>query len=901
MSSRAQRSEVLESGARCPSEDALLAFADGLLALPERARLERHVDGCEDCSALLAEALRASTPTGAQGPRTGVDTRERDDASARALRAALVDGAGYGQRIGRYVLLEHLGRGGMGVVYTAYDPELARTIALKLIRPGREREREARRARVLREAQAAARLEHANVVTVYEIGEWAGVDYIALEYVAGTTARAWMRARGRPQPWRDVLRVFLEAGEGLAAAHRAGVLHRDFKPGNILLDRDGHAKVADFGLATSADDDARDDTLESLLGASQRLELAMTRTGTLLGTPPYMAPEQHESARVDARADQYSFAVSLYEALYGARPFTGDTPEQLLAAKRARTFARGPGRACRAGSAPWCCRALEPTPSRRWPDMPAMLAALRANPARRRGWTAALALAAAATIAGLGYRARARAQIIAGCEDRRDVVLARWTDDRAARIGEAFAATGLGYAADSWARARPQAAAYAATLAAAREAMCRGGELAGEVEASALARAYECLDRAEDALERLADEWEDADEQRVTRAPERATALPRVEDCTSLELLRRRVALEPADADPQALASLRARQHEADRLLHVYKPREALALADEVAREAESIGARGLAAQALQVECKIKEAFREYDNDEAVAACTRAVTLAMRAEDHETAARSAASLAIVYSQGGSPRGTADAWLRVAEAQHGLIERQGPDPTRALLRQIKGYVAQDYGETEAAVAAFREAIGEYEAIHGGASVRGASAWSSIAFLSINAGDLEAADVAASEATRIREQVFGPNHPLTLESDEYRAYIAADRDPDEGERLFLANNARRAEVMGEAAAARNRGAFRLGTWKGCARSRPAAEEAVAALERVGETGDKFYVQLLLRLGACQRDAGELARARATGERALAALSAHDEPTRGELEPEARALASAVATAE
>jgi eukaryotic-like serine/threonine-protein kinase len=203
-----------------------------------------------------------------------------------------------GAAIGHFIVRKRLGEGGMGVVLACEDADLGRAVAIKLVRA--DAEHPAYRARLLREAQAMARLEHPNVVKVYEVGSDRGRLFIAMELVDGVTLSAWLR---ESRSWRDALDMFVQVGEGLAAVHAAGLVHRDFKPDNVLVDRHGRARVADFGLA-------RID-----VGEAQTL----TKSGALMGTPGYMAPEQQFGADVDARADQYSYCVALREAL-GGRP-----------------------------------------------------------------------------------------------------------------------------------------------------------------------------------------------------------------------------------------------------------------------------------------------------------------------------------------------------------------------------------------------------------------------------------------------------------------------------------------------------------------------------------------------------------------------------------------------------
>jgi len=232
-------------------------------------------------------------------------------------------------RVGRFELRERIGKGGLGVVYAAFDPELDREIALKLVRPDRAGTDD--RERMLREARAMARLAHPNVVPVYEVGYDDGRVFLAMERVPGRSAREWLATH---PSWREIVRVFVQAGRGLAAAHAAKLVHCDFKPDNVLVGDDGRTRVSDFGIAQSADEEV-----------------------ALAGTPAYMAPEQRAGAKATAAADQYAFAVSLREALAG-------TP--------------APPRIERA-----LARALADTPEQRWPALAELLDVLENPPERR--------------------------------------------------------------------------------------------------------------------------------------------------------------------------------------------------------------------------------------------------------------------------------------------------------------------------------------------------------------------------------------------------------------------------------------------------------------------------------------------------------------------------------------
>jgi hypothetical protein len=216
---------------------------------------------------------------------------------------------GPGDRVGRFVITARLGEGGMGVVVAGHDPDLHRDVAIKLLRAGADAP--GYRARLLREAQALARLHHPNVVSVYEVGADGDRIYVAMELVRGLTLTRWLAHRRRP--WREVVAMFIAVGEGVAAVHRAGLIHRDLKPDNVLVDDTGRARVADFGLARRASDDG--DAAAAASASSPAWNAKLTRTGAVMGTPGYMAPEQQWGADVDARADQYSFCVAMRSAL----------------------------------------------------------------------------------------------------------------------------------------------------------------------------------------------------------------------------------------------------------------------------------------------------------------------------------------------------------------------------------------------------------------------------------------------------------------------------------------------------------------------------------------------------------------------------------------------------------
>jgi serine/threonine-protein kinase len=301
--------------------------------------------------------------------------------------------------IGRYVLEHELGSGGMGFVYAARDPELNRRVAIKLVRLAAEGiDSQRGRARLLREAQVMAQLSHPNVLTVHDVGTVGDQVFIAMEFVEGYTLADWV---AREQPgWRDIVRVFVEAGRGLAAAHTAGILHRDFKSQNVLLSTDGRVRVADFGLAKAASERQRDEPTAPATGAKDLVDarsspLPITDAGQLLGTPPYMAPEQLQGKPLDARSDQFSYCVALHEALYGELPFSVEATAAISStrgegsefrpaslAQLALTLTR-PGKRVPSALCKILARGLQLDPQARFASMPAVLRELEGVLARR--------------------------------------------------------------------------------------------------------------------------------------------------------------------------------------------------------------------------------------------------------------------------------------------------------------------------------------------------------------------------------------------------------------------------------------------------------------------------------------------------------------------------------------
>jgi len=336
-----------------------------------------------------------------------------------AASAAPIEALKKGDTLGRYLVLEPLGAGAMGVVYAAYDPELDRKIAVKVLRPHEGKGNHARRQeRLVREAKAMAKLSHPNVGAIYDVGVYGDQVFLAMEFLGGGTLRDWMIAKKRP--WREIVRMFVEVGKGLACAHAEGLIHRDFKPDNVLLDKNGVPKVVDFGLVRLTNDaldrstsgsmevTATHEEEEATLPVAQTALAALTRTGALTGTPAYMASEQFLGKALDARSDQFAFCVALYEAVYGERPFAGDTVLAIADAVTSQRIDAAPKNSDVPNWIRHCLlRGLRVNPSERYPTVNALLAALSTNPVARIRRGAAYGVAALLAIAAtIGFQRR---------------------------------------------------------------------------------------------------------------------------------------------------------------------------------------------------------------------------------------------------------------------------------------------------------------------------------------------------------------------------------------------------------------------------------------------------------------------------------------------------------------
>lgn len=383
----------------CPDENALVAMIEGDLDPAEREAVDAHIDTCPTCAALVIELAHVLTP---------------DDPDAAPTPKVAPAQAGHAD----YTLGELLGHGGMGMVYAARHEALERRVAIKLLRADMSDPdmRAVYTERLLREARVVASLSHPNIITIFDVGLWrADQVFLAMELIEGDTLRGWLKAA--PRGWREVLGVYKQAAAGLSHAHQRGIIHRDVKPENMLIGRDGRVRVTDFGLARAQAAPRMMGSAPGPLGPPasglrtglRRLPTdapqvssvsGLTRTGDIMGTPAYMAPEQHLGADVDEAADQFALCVAIWEALCGQRPFAGESRQALsMEVCAGRVQPTPPDVEAPAALFDVLRRGLSPAPRSRWPSLDALVAAIdAASEPPRRSLAVPVALAVAAAL-----------------------------------------------------------------------------------------------------------------------------------------------------------------------------------------------------------------------------------------------------------------------------------------------------------------------------------------------------------------------------------------------------------------------------------------------------------------------------------------------------------------------
>jgi tetratricopeptide (TPR) repeat protein len=658
-----------------------------------------------------------------------------------------------GQSVGRYRLLRCIGQGGMGTVYAAHDPELDRTVAVKLLRGEMSRDQAGLATRLQREAQALARLSHANVVAVHDVGASAQGVFIAMELIEGTTLRTWL---GEPRPWRAIVQTFVSAGRGLEAAHRAGLVHRDFKPDNVLIGRDGRVCVTDFGLARVGG------VVDAATGdPNSPLNVSLTRTGALVGTPAYMAPEQMRGGTVDERTDIFSFCVSLYEALAGVRPFAGQTQGELLEAIDARRWQRG-----RIGSVPRGTRrilerGLAPAPSDRPRTMAEVLLELARDPAVRARRLSIVAATLLLAMLGLfGWRRTHDPARQCRADDRSFAGI--WDEARRGTVAHAFAATGAPYA-DSAARAVALALdSYAERWRAMSSDACEAARVRHEQSAELFDLRMECLGQRRNGFKALTDLFVRADKAMVEHAVTAIQSLEPLDMCAAVATLR---ATDPPPRDPSRrahISELRQRLDDAKALNQIGRYTEALTVVRPLADEATETHYAPLIAEVLVLRGWL-EYVQAKDTQATRATLIDAAAAAVAGHDDRTQAEALVTLVRAHIRNNEPQTLASgqAWARLAAA---WLDRIGADDVlRVRLYDAEGELYTGQFRFDDALTAYNHAIA-LETKMGNDALLGRSLWGLGTALAVQ-GKQDEAERVLERSREALEKTVGPNHPTT----------------------------------------------------------------------------------------------------------------------------------------
>ena len=827
--------------------------------------------------------------------------------------------------IGRYVAMEKIGSGAMGVVYAARDPELGRKVAIKVLR--RDASGAIERARLLREARSMAQLSHPNVVPVYDVGTIAPDDpsagtspavFIAMEYVEGVTLSRWLAAE--PRDVEQILAVMMDAGRGLAAAHASGLVHRDFKPDNVMVGKDGRARVMDFGLALSAPRA----TAPSDRGRATHVDAASLSTaGGVAGTPAYMAPEQFRGDELGPACDQFGLCVTLWEALHGRRPFTGRTVAQLWAAlSEGRPSPSTSPREVPTWLRNAIARGLAFAPEDRWPSIDALLHALdrgRVRARRRRLAIAAGAMVIAAAGA-LGVRAVEARSSEAACERAGEAVLASWPG-RADEVRTALLGTAMPSAEITIERVVPWLDEWSAAWRSVRTEACVAHEIDHTLSSGHYRRARGCLDVQAAAIGATIDELAAGGRDAVHRGAKAATRSFDPRACIDPIALER--STWPEDGAWDDVLALRRR-------LAAVTARESLGNGADVLVEERAIlaEARRVGFTALTAETQVHLGVTLAEKAEYAAAeieLREAFFAAIRVGADDVALHAAAQLAHLLAVQQSRAEQGLEWVRHGEM---LAEREGggSPAAAATLRLVRAEVSAQRGDYDDALAKYRDvlAIRERELtpdhpdiaetlnamanveVHRGRSREAEALYERALSMSERALGPEHPDVAhvvnnlanvysqrgsQEDAARlhrramaIRERALGPDHPLVATSlGNLAAAMFSQREFGEALALY-----RRALAIKEASLGADHPGLALTLLGVCnsQRSMGSLEDAVAACDRALELAERggdhrSTIAALRGLALVQGSRGENERALQTATRALAALEATQGP--------------------
>ncbi|MEM9462747.1 MAG: tetratricopeptide repeat protein [Myxococcota bacterium] len=647
-------------------------------------------------------------------------------------------------------------------------------------------------ARLLREARAMAKLSHPNVGPVFEADTTGGQTFVVMELVAGQTLRHWMRRVPSPD-WRQCVKVFIQAGQGLAAAHARGLVHRDFKPSNAIVDDEGRTRVLDFGLArrtvldmTEHEEDQTDDrppqgphargpargtmaTRDDEEPTLYQIEAqTLTETGVVMGTPAYMPPEQMKGCEADARSDQFSFCVSLYEAIYGERPFQGGTLTELMDAMNDGTVRPAP-KGCPVPTRlrTILLQGLAAQPEQRWPSMDALLHQLRTLVAPRSARWMAVGVTAGLAALGGGLALGQYVELKERCTGAQAHMDGLWDDDRRQQVQAAILSTERSFATGTWERIEPRLSAYARDWQDKHTEVCEATSVRGEQSEEALDLRMRCLGERRAALRATVDVLADADDEVITHAIEMVADLPPLTRCDDLHGLEQRNQRVPPPEDPDvavAVQTQRARLAQIEAMDKAGLYAEALDAAGAVVEQAQALGYPPLQAEALYWRGTLRSRNGQYA--EAEVDLQKAHALAMGHHHDPVALDAAQALTSLVGSQLTRHAEGRQWGRMAALP--LAQRSG-EPTETAHSLVSlGLVYESQGDYDTARDHHERALVIFEQALGPDHPQVARSLESLGGVFYGKGDMDNARAHHERALEILERALGPDHPQVATS-------------------------------------------------------------------------------------------------------------------------------------
>lgn len=674
-----------------------------------------------------------------------------DTSSTLATRPSSRDDLEAGSTVGRYVVLGLLGRGVGAEVYAGYDPELDRKIAIKLLhpRPAPQRDPCEIRPPLLREAQVISKLSDPNVVVMFDVGMFGDRVFLAMELIDGQSLADWIREK--PRTWRDVVTAFTAAGMGLGAAHRAGFVHRDFKAASVMVARDGQIRVMDFGLARSIDTD----------DAAQR---PVTE-----GAAAHMAPELLQAGPIDARADQFSFCVALYEALYGEQPFDGAEIDELVGNVCAGRIRDVPaGTRVPAWLRRVLVRGLRANRADRYPSMAALLSMLGRDPVRAtRRWMALASILGlgAVLVAGLVRAEERQNRRCRGAADRLSEV---WElpDGRGAlsprkdAIRRAFMATGKAYAADAFDKVKDSLDRYVTSWSEMHRETCEATSLHGKQAADVLDLRMSCLQDRFSEVRALTSVFRDASGDVVSNAVRASQSLGAIARCADIATLRATIRPPDDPAVRRAVAEVRSRLADVRALVNAGSYKRATEQLGPLMAGAERTAYPPVVSESLLQMGEVQLVMGEAAKAEL--SLERALWMAESWRHDQVVAEAAADLIAVVGYLQARYAEAERWGRYASA---VLARAGSgnaviDGWRANNLSL---IYEKQGRFEEAIASAIEAVALKTLALGGDHFDVGISQSNVALALSRAGRLDEAMARSEQALRIIRNAVGADHP------------------------------------------------------------------------------------------------------------------------------------------